>query len=274
MPNRTPPRLLTIAGSDSGGGAGIQADLKTFLALGGYGMSALTALTAQNTLTVRSIFPVPASFVEEQLSAISQDIGMDAIKIGMLHSAPIIAIVAQFLKRHPSTPAVLDPVMIAKGGSRLLEPEAIAAMKKGLFPCVAVLTPNLPEAEVLLGRTLATKTDMENAALDLLREAPFIVIKGGHLANASSPDFFASRSGEREWIEYPRVQTKNTHGTGCTFSAAIAAFLGHGKNPRDAVWEARKFLHSAITSGAEFKFGQGNGPVDHGVYIRRNALVS
>ncbi len=274
MSNFTPPKLLTIAGSDSGGGAGIQADLKTFQALCCYGMSVITALTAQNTVTVKSIYPVPAMFIEDQLTAIFEDIGVDALKLGMLHSTQIIETVADFLRRYVSIPIVLDPVMVAKSGSKLLEPAAVEAMRAFLLPLVTVLTPNLPEAEILLGRAISTRTEMEMAAQDLLAEVDVVVIKGGHLLDKFCPDFLVSRSGEREWIEYPRVITKNTHGTGCTFSAAIAAFLGKGKSPRDAVHEARKYLQSAIVSGARFKLGHGCGPVDHAVNIRssRNVL--
>jgi len=261
--------ILTIAGSDSGGGAGIQADLKTFQALGCYGMTAITALTAQNTVTVKSIYPVPASFIEDQLSAIFEDIGVDALKIGMLHSAPIIEAVARCLPRYEAVPIVLDPVMVAKGGSALLEPSAVQALRESLLPLATVLTPNLPEAEILLGRTISSRAEMVRAARDFLEQVPSVVIKGGHLDdNAISPDFFASRSGQQEWLEYPRVTTKNTHGTGCTYSAAIAAFLGKKKNIRDAVAEARRFLQSAIVSGTQFNLGHGSGPVDHAVSIR------
>jgi hydroxymethylpyrimidine/phosphomethylpyrimidine kinase len=273
MGDLTPPKLLTIAGSDSGGGAGIQADLKTFLALGCYGMSVITALTAQNTVTVKSIHPVPAPFIADQLAAIFEDMGVDALKLGMLHSVQNIETVARFLRCRPSIPSVLDPVMVAKGGSKLLEPTAIEAMRTILLPFVTVLTPNLPEAEILLGRTISTRAEMENAAQDLLAEVEVVVIKGGHLLDKSSPDFLASRSGEREWIEYPRIATKNTHGTGCTFSAAIAAFLGLGKLPLEAVLKAREFLQSAIVSGARFKLGHGSGPVDHAVNLRSSRYV-
>ncbi len=269
MGNFTPLRLLTIAGSDSGGGAGIQADLKTFHALGGYGMSAITVLTAQNTLAVKSIYPVSTVFIEDQLSSIFDDIGVDALKIGMLHSAPVIRVVAHCLQRYGAKKIVLDPVMVAKGGCSLLEPTAVQALRELLLPLTMLLTPNLPEAEILLQRKIVTRAEMERAANDLLECVENVVIKGGHLEDTScSPDFFAARTGEREWIERPRVTTRNTHGTGCTYSAAITAFIGRGGTVWGAVTKARLYLQSAIVSGSKHVIGQGNGPVDHGVYQR------
>ncbi len=253
-------RVLTIAGSDSGGGAGIQADLKTFQVLGCYGMSAITVLTAQNTVTVSSLFPSSPAFVADQISAVLNDIGVDAVKIGMVFSTDIIGAVARFEFKN----VVLDPVMVAKGGSRLLEPDAINCLKEVLLPKASIVTPNIPEAEILTGRKIRSREDMKNAAEELLEKVHCVVVKGGHLENSSSsPDFFITRDGKRTWIEYPRIETRNTHGTGCTFSAAITAFLARGHSHEDSVLRAREFLQKALVSGAKRNMGSGHGPVNH-----------
>lgn len=250
---------LTIAGFDGSGGAGIQADLKTFAALGCYGTSALTALPVQNTCGVRSIYEIPTACIQEQIEAILDDIEVDAVKIGMVHRRDIIEAVA----RYHLTNIVLDPVMVAKSGHLLLQPEAIAAMKRELFPMAAVITPNLPEASALLGREVATKAQMERAALDLIEMGPqAVVVKGGHLTG-SCDDCLCLSGPEIHWLPSPKIETKNTHGTGCTFSAAIAAFLARGFSIHEAVKQAKIYLTEAIRAGARLKIGRGNGPLNH-----------
>jgi len=259
-------RVLTIAGSDSGGGAGIQADLKTFAALGCYGFSVITALTAQNTKQVKSIYEVPPEFIKDQLDAVLSDIGADAIKIGMLHQPEIISVVAERLQYYKASPIVLDPVMVAKSGDPLLQSHAIDALKEKLFPLAKVITPNLPEASILLGRKIETPEGMELAAFDLLALGPEIVLlKGGHLHSDSSDDFVCSRNFSGEWLRAKRIQTQNTHGTGCTFSSAVAAFLAKGFPPLESIKEAKKYLTAAIEKGAKYSLGSGHGPVFHGV---------
>jgi len=211
-------RALTIAGSDSGGGAGIQADLKTFAALGCYGLSVITALTAQNTVAVTAIHAVPPDFIAAQLDAVLDDIGVDAIKVGMLHSAEVIATVAERLRRRPMVPVVVDPVMVAKSGDRLLREDAVTALREVLLPLATVITPNLPEAEALLGRHVRSHDAMNAAATDLLKLGPrAVVVKGGHLGGGDSTDVLAL-AGEStvRWFQAPRTATANTHGTGCT----------------------------------------------------------
>jgi hydroxymethylpyrimidine/phosphomethylpyrimidine kinase len=258
-------RALTIAGSDSGGGAGIQADLKTFAALGCYGMSVVTVLTAQNTAAVTGIHEVPPKFITAQFEAVMEDIGADAIKIGMLHSAEVIVAVAGGLRRYPQVPVVLDPVMVAKSGDRLLREDAVTALREVLLPLATVVTPNLPEAETLLGRRVRDRDAMNAAAIELLRLGPrAVVVKGGHLAGGDSADVLAL-AGEKtvRWFQAPRAATANIHGTGCTYSSAIAAGLARGASIADAVEQAKRYLTGAITAGATFKLGSGHGPVHH-----------
>ena len=258
-------RALTIAGSDSGGGAGIQADLKTFAALGCYGFSVITALTAQNTRGVTAIESVPAHFVEQQMEAVLTDIGVDAVKIGMIHSPEIIRSVAATLQRYRAPNIVLDPVMIAKSGDRLLQKEAVQALAKLLLPLAAVITPNLPEAAVLLGRPLERLVEMEQAARDLARLGPAaILLKGGHLGGERSPDLLYQRQEDRvTLLDGSRVQTANTHGTGCTLSSAIAAGLARGLALAEAVRRAKEYLTGALQRGAAYRLGSGHGPVHH-----------
>lgn len=258
-------KALTIAGSDGSGGAGIQADIKAFSALGCYATSAVTALTAQNTLGVQSIYEIPVECVEEQIKSILDDMHMNAIKIGMLHRHSIIESVVNTLKAYSATNIVLDPVMVAKSGDKLLQPDAIAIMKKRLFPITTVLTPNLMEASELLNRNIQTKTQIEQAAWDLLEMGPqAVVLKGGHL-NGNCDDCLVMKKPDPEvhWFSSSRVKTKNTHGTGCTFSAAITAYLARGATILEAVTEAKKYLTQSIIEGAEIKTGHGHGPVHH-----------
>lgn len=260
-------RTLTIAGSDSGGGAGIQADLKTFSALGCYGMSVITALTAQNTQGVTGIHDVPAGFVAEQLSAVLGDIGVDAVKIGMLHNPATIREVAQALQRFKVERVVVDPVMFAKSGDRLIQDQAVDALKTELFPLATVLTPNLKEASALLRREIQSADDMERAAHQLGELGPrAVVLKGSAPATDNGTDCFFIRDGAREslqWLKQDRIDTHNVHGTGCTFSSAIAAYLGHGENLADAVRRAKEYISGAIEAGARYRLGHGKGPVAH-----------
>lgn len=259
------PRLLTIAGSDSGGGAGIQADLKTFSALGCFGMTAITAITAQNTTGVRAIHAVPVPVLADQIDAVVEDIGVDAVKIGMLHAPEVVGAVAAAIDRHRLPNVVLDPVMIATSGAVLIDAAAIAVLVRELFPRALVITPNLDEAAHLVGRPLADERDMEDAAARLLAMgARAVLIKGGHLAGPQVSDLLASASGERAWIRGGRIDTPNTHGTGCTLSSAIAAFLAQGQALVDAVQAANRYVRGALEAGAGVRTGHGSGPLNHG----------
>ncbi|AUD01907.1 bifunctional hydroxymethylpyrimidine kinase/phosphomethylpyrimidine kinase [Spirosoma pollinicola] len=261
---KTYARALTIAGSDSGGGAGIQADLKTFAALGCYGMSVITALTAQNTKAVTGIMPVSPAFIDEQMKAVLSDIGVDAVKIGMLHSAEVIEQVAKTLVEFGVKTIVLDPVMVAKSGDKLLLDEAVDALKTHLLPIASMITPNLPEASVLLGRPVETLADMQQAAIDLAMLCPgAILMKGGHLTTDESTDLLYISAREQHSFPTVRIQTGNSHGTGCTLSSAIAAGLARGLSVVDAVTEAKDYLTQALRTGAVYKLGHGHGPVHH-----------
>jgi hydroxymethylpyrimidine/phosphomethylpyrimidine kinase len=258
-------RVLTIAGSDSGGGAGVQADLKTFSALGCYGMSVIVALTAQNTAGVTGIFPVPPEFIGGQIDAVMTDIGADAVKIGMLHSPQVIEVVAQKLEQYKARNIVVDPVMVSKSGSRLLQEEAVEALRARLLPLAALITPNLPEASVLLGRAVEKKEDMREACRDLAALGPrAVLLKGGHLEGGESPDLFYAEGGKKLLtLEGERIVTRNTHGTGCTLSSAIAAGLAKGLDIAAAVKSAKDYISAAIQAGADYELGKGHGPVHH-----------
>jgi hydroxymethylpyrimidine/phosphomethylpyrimidine kinase len=257
-------RLLTIAGSDSGGGAGIQADLKTFSALGCFGMSAITALTAQNTLAVSAIHAVPPSFIAQQIDAVAEDIGIDAVKIGMLATPELIETIADRLTCHNVQNIVLDTVMVAKSGDKLLQDNAIEALRKKLIPLADVITPNMPEASALLGRKVLLESDMEQAVKELKKlGAKHVLLKGGHVSGKTSPDLLLTEQGKVLWFEANRIETKNTHGTGCTLSSAIAAFLGKGYSVENAVASAKRYITDAIRIGADYKFGHGHGAVHH-----------
>ena len=259
-------RVLTIAGSDSGGGAGIQADLKTFSALGCYGMSVITALTAQNTIGVSAIHAVPPDFAAEQLEAVFNDIGADAVKIGMLYSAELIETVARQLEKHHAENVVLDPVMIAKSGDKLLMDEAIEAIKQYLMPIAAVTTPNLPEASTLLNHRISNLEDMREAAREIARYGSrSILIKGGHLDddNNSIDLLFIGPEDRFIMLKGERITTRNTHGTGCTLSSAIASFLARGLPLEEAVRSAKEYITGALLAGTEYEIGKGHGPVHH-----------
>jgi hydroxymethylpyrimidine/phosphomethylpyrimidine kinase len=259
------PRVLSIAGSDSGGGAGIQADLKTIAALGCYGMTAITALTAQNTLGVRSIHSVPPQMLTDQIDAVVEDIGVDAVKIGMLHSADTVRTVAAAIERHALPRIVLDPVMIATSGAVLIDQEAIAVLVGALFPKAAVVTPNLDEAALLVGRPLESESDMESAARQLIETgAPAVLLKGGHLPGKTVSDLLLLRGEKPCWMRAPRIDSPNTHGTGCTLSSAIAAHLALGSDLPQAVELARDYVRGALAAGAAVRTGQGSGPLNHG----------
>lgn len=252
-------RVLTVAGSDSGGGAGVQADLKTMTLLGGYGMSAITALTAQNTLGVTGIHPCPADFVADQLETVLSDLGCDTLKTGMLFSADIVSTVASAIDRYGLL-AVVDPVMIAKGGAPLLQQQAVDALKTELLPFTYLLTPNLPEAEALSGIAIETETEMERAARKLqAMGARNVLLKGGHLKGAAVDLLLAEKNLHRFASE--RIETANTHGTGCTYSAAIATLIAQGQPLPMAVKIAKQFISTAIRTAPDF--GGGHGPVNH-----------
>ena len=257
-------RVLSIAGSDSGGGAGIQADLKTFAALGCFGMTALTALTAQNTQGVRAIHAVPLDMLHAQIDAVVEDIGVDAVKIGMLHSAATVQAVAAAMDRHRMARVVLDPVMVATSGATLIDREAIEVLVTQMFPRAALVTPNLDEAALLVARPLASEDDMHAAARELLaRGARAVLLKGGHLAGDNVSDLLLARDAEPLWLRGPRIPSANTHGTGCTLSSAIAAHLARGATLEDAVRAARDYVRGALLAGAPVRTGAGSGPLNH-----------
>jgi hydroxymethylpyrimidine/phosphomethylpyrimidine kinase len=258
-------KVLTIAGSDSGGGAGIQADLKTISAIGCYGMSVITALTAQNTQGVIGIHAVPPEFAAQQIQAVLNDMGADAVKIGMLFSVQLIEVVARELKKHGAQKIVLDPVMVAQSGDKLLQDDAIEALKAHLMPLADVVTPNIPEAAVLTGRHLKRWEDIEGAA-KLLAEngSRSILIKGGHRKENKSTDLlYLAEKNRFVRLEADRIETRNSHGTGCTLSSAIASYMAKGNDIEAAVHQAKAFMNHAIKAGAGYKIGQGHGPVHH-----------
>jgi hydroxymethylpyrimidine/phosphomethylpyrimidine kinase len=258
-------RVLSIAGSDSGGGAGIQADLKTFAALGCYGMTAITALTAQNTQGVRAIHGVPPAMLRDQIDAVVEDIGVDAVKIGMLHSSDIVRTVAQAIDRHELKKVVLDPVMVATSGAVLIDNPAIAVLVSELFQRADVVTPNLDEASLLVGRPLASERAMEAAAMKLLAMgARAVLLKGGHLSGDVVSDLLVMQDREMHWMRAPRIHSANTHGTGCTLSSAIAAHLARGSSLLEAVRAAHAFVRVALEAGANVRTGAGSGPLNHG----------
>ena len=267
-------RVLTIAGSDSGGGAGIQADLKTFAALGCYGMSAITALTAQNTVGVRAIHAVPPEFLKAQIQAVVEDIGVDAVKIGMLHAPGIVEVVAWAIDHYRLPNVVLDPVMVATSGDALIAQETVEVLVRELFPRATVITPNLDEAALLLGRSLTAVEELDQAAYDLLdMGARAVLLKGGHLAGKEVVDVLVQIAQRQPGAAAPlrpthlssaRIASRNVHGTGCTLSSAIAAYLALGHPLQEAVSLARTFILSAISHGAKITTGHGHGPLNHG----------
>jgi hydroxymethylpyrimidine/phosphomethylpyrimidine kinase len=260
-------RVLIVAGSDSGGGAGIQADIKTVTMLDAFAATAITALTAQNTEGVHGVLPIDPVFIRQQMEVVLDDIGADAIKTGMLHDAAVIDTVAAVLaERAPRTPLVLDPVMVAKGGAPLIQPEAIDALKTRLVPRAAVLTPNLLEAEILCGHPIASVEAMRATAQALLAlGCAAVLLKGGHLDGDTVHDVLATEAGLTEWTS-PRIDSRHTHGTGCTLASAIAAGLAQGMTVTASVERARGYVQRAIASAPGF--GRGHGPLDHAHPLR------
>ena len=262
---KTYKRVLTIAGSDSGGGAGIQADIKAISACGCYAASAITAITVQNTLGVRAVQDIPFAIVRGQIDAVVSDIGVDAVKIGMLSSSEIIRGIKEELLAHKITNIVLDPVMVATSGDKLLQDDAIDTLKNELLPCARVITPNIPEAEILLGK----KIEMQNQLPEYAREVAkmygtSVFLKAGHLTENELVDvFYNAETNETVFLKSPRQYTKNTHGTGCTLSSAFASFLAKGYSLNDAARNAKDYISQAITAGADYEIGHGHGPVCH-----------
>lgn len=263
------PQVLTIAGSDSGGGAGIQADIKTFQELGVYSTSAITAVTAQNTLGVDAIYPMSREAVRSQLQAIGLDFQIAALKTGMLYSAELIEETAGHIKKFNWGNVVIDPVMIAKGGAALLQQEAVDALKEHLLPLATIVTPNIPEAEALCGMTIDDEAARRKAAEKILSfGAESVVIKGGHRSDPEiAEDFYLHRTGEELVYRSVRIDTEETHGTGCTFAAAVTAELAKGKTAREAIYVAKQFIQAALSDGLHI--GAGHGPTNHAAYKMR-----
>lgn len=258
-------RVLSIAGSDSSGGAGIQADLKTFSALGCYGMTAITALTAQNTLGVRAIESVTPAMLQAQIAAVVEDVGVDAVKIGMLPSPEAVRVVARAIECYRLPHVVLDPVMVASSGDQLIASATVQVLVQELFPLAHIVTPNLDEAALLLGRPLENVTVLHGAAQDLLGlGAQAVLLKGGHLPGDWVVDLLALPHGQCHRLESARIVTRNGHGTGCTLSSAIAGYLALGQDLVSAVAKARTYILGAIAAAASVHIGQGQGPLNHG----------
>lgn len=262
---KTYKTVLTIAGSDPSGGAGIQADLKTFSACGCFGTSAITAVVDENTVGVYGVHPIPVEFVRGQINSVIDDIGANAIKIGMLHSSELINAVAKILKMSKIRDIVVDPVMVATSGDRLLQEEAISTLKNCLIPLARVITPNIPEAEILLGEKINCQNDLSHFAKKLsIGRSVSVFLKAGHLSEEELVDVFYNAEID-DIIQLPskRINTPNTHGTGCTLSSAIAAFLAHGKTLNEAVTLAKEYINNAIVEGSRYQIGKGHGPVHH-----------
>ena len=259
--------VLTIAGSDSGGGAGIQADIKTISALGGFAASAITAVTVQNTLGVSGIHDIPCPIVAQQIETVLSDFSVKAIKIGMLNQEDLVEVIAQAIKKYRIENVVLDPVMVATSGDKLMQNSTVEKLKKDLFPLATIITPNLYEAGVLLNRKIASIEEMELAAVELGGfGCKSVLIKGGHLSDNEMTDVLwvnGEEETETHTFSVAKIHTKNLHGTGCTLSSAIAAFLAFGKNIPDAVHWAKAYITTAIEAGKDKKLGKGNGPVEH-----------
>lgn len=276
-PSHPRGRVLVIAGSDSGGGAGIQADVKTITMLGGYAATSITAITVQNTLGVTGIHGIPLDTVRGQIDAVVQDIGVDAVKIGMLATPDVVSVVADAIRRHGIRNVVLDPVMVATSGDRLIVPETAQALVQELFPLATVITPNLDEAALLLGRNIDGIGALDAAVADLLAMgAPAVLLKGGHLSGDLVMDVLGRQgrqAGDYLRLQSQRIVTHNGHGTGCTLSSAIASFLAQGLELEAAVTEARRYILGAIEAGAEVYTGQGHGPLNHGYAPRAQLIV-
>lgn len=265
MANKTFPCVLTIAGTDPSGGAGIQADIKSISATGAYAASVITALVAQNTVGVQSIADVPPHFVIEQLHSVFSDLQIDAVKIGMLHNEKIIEAIATVFDEIKPNNIVLDPVMVAKNGSSLLPVNHIDFLKKRLLPFVYLITPNIFEAEIILGKQINSTSDMKSAAKEIGNSLNInVLLKGGHLNDEYSSDIlYVIDDGTYHWFHAERINTKNTHGTGCTLSSAIASYLAKGFTLRDSIAIAKEYLTDAIKAGSQLNIGHGHGPVHH-----------
>lgn len=265
MTMKTYPRVLTIAGSDSGGGAGIQADIKAISATGSYAASVITAVTVQNTIGVQDVFPVPEHIIAAQIDSVLSDIGADAIKIGMLHSAGTVLTIKEALIRNGARNIVLDPVMVSTSGHRLIEESAISVLLNELIPMATVITPNIPEAEILSGMKICSADDLPAVARKLSSGGRVsVMLKAGHMDDPVVRDIFYN-AGNDTITELPsrRIDTPNTHGTGCTLSSAFASFLAQGLTPDEAAIAAKNYISDAISSGASYSIGHGYGPVDH-----------
>lgn len=258
-------RVLTIAGSDSGGGAGIQADIKAISAMGCFAASAITAVTVQNTIGVQAVHPVPLDILEGQIDSVLSDIGADAIKIGMLHSAEVVNLVADLLEKYGIRNIVLDPVMVSTSGHRLIEEDAVEVIKSRLMPLSRVITPNIPEAEILTGCRISSEDDFDEIARKLSDNGKVsVLLKAGHLEGESLVDYFYNaEDGSMTRLPSKRVNTVNTHGTGCTLSSAFAASLAKGEELTTAARSAKAYIEQAIISGADYEIGGGHGPVNH-----------
>jgi len=269
MRKSTPPCVVSFAGTDPSGGAGIQADIKAISATGSYAASIITALVAQNTQGVQAIQEVSAEFIQRQIDAVFNDLSVAAIKIGMLHKQEVIDVVGRALRTMLPPHVVLDPVMVAKNGSPLLKPDMIDYLQRHLLSHCTLLTPNMHEASALLECPVFTTEDMANAAKALsVRHQVNVLVKGGHLAQNTAPDvLYSFESGEYHWFEINRINSHNTHGTGCTLSSAIASYLAQGHLLVDAITHAKHYLTQAISAGADWKIGQGFGPVDHFYFL-------
>lgn len=266
------PQVCTIAGTDSGGGAGIQADLKTFQERDVFGTSVVVAVTAQNTLGVHGVYPIPVEGVIAQLDALFSDLSLKAIKTGMLLNSEYITVIANYLAKHSDIPLIVDPVMIAKGGAALMESSATDAMIQKLLPLATLITPNIPEAETILQRTIETEEEMMQAAKDIQKlGAKNVLMKGGHSLNTEKArDFLLTADGTGTWFESERFPTKDTHGTGCTYSACITAEIAKSKSLIDAVAISKEYITAAIYHG--IKVGHGHGPTNHAAFRKFGAV--
>lgn len=264
MKEKTLKKVLTIAGSDCSGGAGIQADIKTISACGCYAASAITAITVQNTLGVKKVHSIPSNIVTEQIDAVLSDIGADAIKIGMLQDSHIIMAISKCLEKYDIKNIVIDPVMVSTSGHRLIEEEAINTLENNLLYSSRVITPNIPEAEVLCGKKISKQKDLAKLAREISKNKTSVLLKAGHLTDNILTDIFYNVETD-EIIELTsnRIDSQNTHGTGCTLSSALASYLAKGLNLNDAARQAKNYINQAILSGKDYKIGNGHGPVNH-----------
>ena len=274
MSRGTYPVVLSIAGSDSGGGAGIQADLKTISALGCFGTTAITAITAQNTLGVTGIHPVPTELVTAQIKAVMDDLRPAALKIGMVYSSALATAIAEMLSEYPQIPVIFDPVMVTSSGDSLIKDQTVTTLKEQLFPLAELVTPNLEEASILAGFEVVAIPDMEKAARRLLQYGcNAVLIKGGHLAGSELCDFYLHKNGDARMFRSKKIETNNTHGTGCTLSSAIASFRASGEDLVTAILKGKAYTHQAIEEGQHARTGAGHGPLNHFFDPQRLAVV-